>query len=34
LNHLKTLRRLLLEERQPDKTLQTRNDNRQLTSWS
>jgi hypothetical protein len=34
LNHLKTLRRLLLEERQPDKTPQVRNGNRQLTPWS
>ena len=34
LNHLRTLRRLLLEDRQPDKTPQTRNGDRQLTSWS
>ena len=34
LNHLRTMRRLLLEERQPDKTPQTRNGNRQLTPWS
>jgi len=34
LNHLRTLRRLLLEERQFDNTPQTRNGNRQLTRWS
>ena len=34
LNHLRTLRRLLLQERQLDKTPQTRNGNRQLTPWS
>jgi len=34
LNHLRTLRRLLLEERQLDNTAQTRNGNRQLTRWS
>ena len=34
LNHLKTLRRLLLEERQLDDTPQTINGNRQLTRWS
>jgi len=34
LNHLKTLRRLLLEERRLDSTPQTRNGNRQLTRWS
>ncbi len=34
LNHLRTLRRLLLAERQLDSTLQTKNDNRQLTRWS
>jgi formiminotetrahydrofolate cyclodeaminase len=34
LNHLRTLRRLLLEERQLDNTPQTRNGNRQLTRWS
>jgi len=34
LNHLKTLRRLLLQERQPDNTLQTRDSNRQLSRWS
>ena len=31
LNHLRTLRRLLLQERQPDKTPQTGNGNRELT---
>ena len=34
LNHLRTLRRLLLQERQLDKTPQMRNGNRQLTHWS
>jgi hypothetical protein len=34
LNRLRTMRRLLLEERQVDKTPQTRNGNRQLTPWS
>jgi hypothetical protein len=34
LNHLKTLRRLLLQERQPDNTLHTRNGNRQPSRWS
>jgi hypothetical protein len=34
LNHLRTLRRLLLKERQLDNTPQTRNGNRQLTRWS
>jgi len=34
LNHLKTLRRLLLEDRQPDNARQPRNGNRQLTRWS
>jgi hypothetical protein len=34
LNHLRTLRRLLLEERQLDNTPQTRNGNRELTRWS
>ena len=34
LNHLRTLRRLLLEERQLHDTQQTRNGNRQLTRWS
>ena len=34
LNHLRTLRRLLLQERQLDNTPQTRNGNRQLTHWS
>jgi len=34
LNHLKTLRRLLLQERQLDNTLQTRDGNRQLSRWS
>jgi hypothetical protein len=34
LNHLRTLRRLLLQERQLDNTPQTRNSNRQLTGWS
>ena len=34
LTHLKTLRRLLLQERQLDKTLQTRNVNRELSRWS
>jgi hypothetical protein len=34
LNHLKTLRRLLLEEPQLEKTPQTRSSSRQLTPWS
>jgi hypothetical protein len=34
LNHLRTLRRLLLQERQLDSTPQTRNGSRQLTHWS
>ena len=33
-NHLRTLRRLLLQERQLDNTPQTRNGNRELTRWS
>lgn len=33
LNHLKILRRLLLQERRPDNTLQTRNGNRELSRW-
>ena len=34
LNHLKTLRRLLLQEQQLDNTLQKRNGNRELSRWS
>ena len=34
LNHLRTLRRLLLQERRLDHTLQTRNGNRELSRWS
>jgi len=34
LNHLRTLRRLLLQERRSDNTLQTRNGNRELSRWS
>jgi len=34
LNRLKTLRRLLLREWQPDNTLQTGNGNRELNRWS
>jgi len=34
LNHLRTLRRLLLQERQLDDTLQTRGSNRELSRWS
>jgi len=34
LNHLRTLRRLLLQERRPDNTPQTRNGNRELNRWS
>jgi hypothetical protein len=34
LNHLKTLRRLLLQEWRPDITLQTRNGNRELNRLS
>jgi hypothetical protein len=34
LNHLRTLRRLLLEEQQLDNTPQTSNGHRQLTRWS
>ena len=33
LNHLKTLRRLLLQERRPDSTLQTGDGNRELSRW-
>ena len=33
LNHLKTLRRLLLQERRLDNTLQTRDGNRELNRW-
>ena len=34
LNHLKTLRRLLLQGQRLDNTLQTRNGNRELSRWS
>jgi hypothetical protein len=34
LNHLRTLRRLLLQERRLESTLQSRNGNRELTRWS
>ncbi len=34
LNHLRTLRRLLLQERQLDNTPETRNANRELRRWS
>ena len=34
LNHLRTFRRLLLQEPRLDNTAQTRNGNRQLTPWS
>ena len=34
LNHLKTLRRLLLQVRQLDDTLQAKDGNRELTRWS
>jgi hypothetical protein len=34
LNHLKTLRQLLLQERRLDNTLQTRNGSRELSRWS
>ena len=34
LNHLKTLRRLLLQERQSDDTLQTGGSSRELRRWS
>jgi hypothetical protein len=34
LNHLKTLRRLLLQERQLDDALQTKAGNRELSRWS
>ena len=34
LKHLRTLRRLLLQDRRLDNTPQTRNGNRQLTRWS
>jgi len=34
LNHLRTLRRLLLQERRLDSTPQARNDNRELRRWS
>lgn len=33
LSHLRTLRQLLLQERQPDNTPQTRNDRRELRRW-
>jgi hypothetical protein len=33
LNHLKTLRRLLLQDRRPDSTLQTGDGNRELSRW-
>jgi hypothetical protein len=33
LNHLKTLRRLLLQEQRLDKNLQKRNTNREQTPW-
>ncbi len=34
LNHLKTLRRLLLQERRPEDIFQSRNGNRELNRWS
>lgn len=34
LNHLRTLRRLLLQERQLDNTAEARNDHRELRRWS
>ena len=34
LNHLRTLRRLLLQERRLDNSPQTRNGNRELNRWS
>jgi hypothetical protein len=34
LNHLRTLRRLLLQERRPDSALQRRNGDRALNRWS
>jgi len=34
LNHLKTLRQLLLQEQRLDNTLQTRDTNRELSRWS
>ena len=34
LNHLRTLRRLLLKEQRLDNTPQTRNGNRELNRWS
>ena len=34
LSHLRTLRRLLLQEQQSDATLQTENGNRELSRWS
>jgi hypothetical protein len=34
LNHLRTLRRLLIQERRLDKTPQIRNGNRELSRWS
>ena len=34
LNHLRTLRRLLLQERRLDNTPQNRNGNRELNRWS
>jgi hypothetical protein len=33
LNHLKTLRRLLLQDRRPNSTLQTGDGNRELSRW-
>jgi predicted ATP-grasp superfamily ATP-dependent carboligase len=33
LNHLRTLRRLLLQEQRHDNTLQTRDSNRELSRW-
>jgi hypothetical protein len=33
LNHLKTMRRLLLQERRLDNTLQTRDGNHELSRW-
>ena len=34
LSHLRTLRRLLLQEQRHDNTLQTRDSNRELSRWS
>jgi hypothetical protein len=34
LNHLKTLRQLLLQERRPETTLPTRKGSRELSRWS